>query len=194
MAEKRGRPFLGETTKRSEAFPGLASLDVTVSQDPYGMFPVEPYRRLSKFTLANIPRRIECVNPKCQQGGVDLQMQVVAGDGVDRQVYCGGHEGTPAGRRKGDPCMNTFKITISSTRLVLRPRLRPSHEGDRLPLQRASEGLPIDQRQNVGGDVGEQHVGEFVVALAVSPRHVDQGLCVIRPRGHEPNPCGTGSN
>jgi hypothetical protein len=117
------RPFLPETTNKSEAFPGIAALEIKVSQDPYGMFVQQEHRRTATYSLHNIPRRVGCLNPKCQQGGFDLQMQVSFGDCVDRKLYCSGHEGTPAGRRKGDPCSNVFTVTVRTERVPAAKRV-----------------------------------------------------------------------
>jgi hypothetical protein len=109
----KATPFLGTTTDRNAAFPDIRSLSVRVVQDPYGMYCREPWQRESSYSKANIPRYERCRNPRCQQGGVDLQQIVwFSGEG-EHKFYCSGHEGTPKGRRKGDPCDNSFTITVS---------------------------------------------------------------------------------
>ncbi|WP_157948980.1 hypothetical protein [Neorhizobium huautlense] len=114
MANKR--PFLGTTTDPEKAFPG-EDFEVLVMQDKYGMYSGSEASRTARYSKATVPRVARCLNPRCQQGGIDLQMQVMFApkDGSEyRQTYsCNGHEGSPAGRRKGDPCMNTFDITIT---------------------------------------------------------------------------------
>jgi hypothetical protein len=110
------KPFLGETQDRNAAFPQFESFTLTVSQDPYSHYRHEDWIKTSTYDKSNINRYERCLNPRCQQGGLDLQ-QVVSfyGDG-EHTFYCRGHEGTPKGRRVGDPCENVFKVTLSSVR------------------------------------------------------------------------------
>lgn len=116
MAE--ARPFLGETHDRDHAFPGIDELQVTVVQDRFGQYTPDGRRRESRFTKKNIPRYLSCMNPRCQQGGLDLQQIVLLWSEGESTVWCNGHEGTPKGRRKGDPCENRFDITLSIQRAV----------------------------------------------------------------------------
>jgi hypothetical protein len=106
-------PFLGTTTDREAAFPGTKALVVKVVQDPHGMYCREPWQRESTYSKANLPRYVQCRNPQCRQGGVDLQQVVLfCGEGEHR-FHCNGHEGSPQGRRKGDLCDNSFEVTVS---------------------------------------------------------------------------------
>jgi hypothetical protein len=114
MAEHR--PFLGETQDRNRAFPNIEELDLTVVQDKYGQYTRDGRPREAHYTKGDIPRHLACVNPRCQQGGLDLQRTVMFGTEGQRTVWCGGHEGTPKGRRKGDPCENRFDITLTVKR------------------------------------------------------------------------------
>jgi hypothetical protein len=105
-------PFLGETSDRNKAFPGIKELRVKVTQDLYGTYCKESWQRESAYSKASIPRYERCKNPRCQQGGLDLQQIVGFGEG-EHTFHCNGHEGTPKGRRKGNPCGNSFKVTVS---------------------------------------------------------------------------------
>lgn len=111
----RGKPFLGETTDRARAFPGVTGLDMTIVQDRWGHYTREPWQRESRFSLDSVPRHLRCVNPRCQQGGLDLQQIAMFWGNGEHTMYCSGHEGSPAGRRKGDPCDNSFVVTILKT-------------------------------------------------------------------------------
>jgi hypothetical protein len=106
-------PFLGTTTDRSKAFPGVKELTVKVAQDPHGMYCEKPWQRESTYSKDNIPRYARCQNPRCQQGGLDLQQIVLLHGNGEHRFYCNGHEGTPKGRRKGYPCGNSFTVAIS---------------------------------------------------------------------------------
>lgn len=109
-------PFLGEAPDREKAFPDVESLELRVVQDPYEQYAHNVWQRESQFTKANIPRRLACLNPRCQQGGLDLQQIVLFSPPGQHSYYCNGHEGTPKGRRKGDPCDNRFDVTLTVIR------------------------------------------------------------------------------
>lgn len=105
-------PFLGAAKTRDEAFPSIASFELTVIQDLYGYYASEPRRREAHYTKDNVPRHHACINPRCQQGGLDLQQIVNFWPSGEMVLHCGGHEGTPKGRRKGAPCDNRFAVTL----------------------------------------------------------------------------------
>jgi hypothetical protein len=85
------------------------------------MFDTPEWRRTSKYDKSNIPRHANCSNKRCQQGGIDLQMQVMHypadGKGYMSTYSCRGHEGTPNGRRVGDPCMNSFTVSVTKRKV-----------------------------------------------------------------------------
>lgn len=112
----RMKPFLGETTDRKKAFPDLASCEISIIQDKFELYDCTPSRRQSRFTLENVPREMRCVNSRCQQGGLDLQNIITSWPDGQHTFYCNGHEGSPQGRRKGDPCENSFDVTLSTVR------------------------------------------------------------------------------
>jgi hypothetical protein len=114
MAESR--PFLGETHDRDRAFPDIEELELTVVQDKFGHYTRQGQPRESHYTKGDIPRHLSCANPRCQQGGLDLQRIVMFWREGQSTVHCNGHEGTPKGRRKGDPCENRFEITLAIKR------------------------------------------------------------------------------
>jgi hypothetical protein len=111
MAKTGGSFFFGETADRDKAFPGIKSFSLIVKQDPFGFHsrgaPVE-----RRYTKANVPRFERCVNPRCQQGGLDLQNVVLWPPKEEARFSCTGHEGSPKGRRKGRSCDNTFIVSI----------------------------------------------------------------------------------
>jgi hypothetical protein len=114
MAEYR--PFLGETHDRNRAFPSIDELELIVVQDKWGHYTRDGQPRESRYTKDDIPRHLSCVNPRCQQGGLDLQKFVMVWSDGHHNVWCNGHEGTPKGRRKGDPCENRFDVTLTVKR------------------------------------------------------------------------------
>lgn len=108
---KSGAPFFfGETTDREKAFPGIKSLQIIVKQDPYGYHSRTPVEH--RYTKTNVPRFERCVNPRCQQGGLDLQHIILWPPEGESRMFCTGHEGSAQGRRKGRSCDNTFVVSI----------------------------------------------------------------------------------
>jgi hypothetical protein len=108
--------FLGTTSDRNKAFPDIDEIEFAVSQDPYGHYPREAWQRTRHYTKADLPERIPCANPRCQQGGLPTQQIVWFQLDGEHEFSCNGHEGTPAGRRKGNPCDNIFAVTLKVTR------------------------------------------------------------------------------
>lgn len=112
---KTSKPFLGETTDRDKAFYGINSFELTVVQDRFGHYTSHAWQREVRYTKADIPRHLRCANPRCQQGGLDLQQTVNFWPSGERSFPCNGHEGTPKGRRQGDPCDNVFVVTLTKS-------------------------------------------------------------------------------
>lgn len=111
----RGKPFLGETTDKDKAFFGIDAFELAVVQDRFGHYTQDGLPRVARFTKDNIPRNLSCANPRCRQGGLDLQSIVNFWPSGEMTLPCGGHEGSPAGRRQGDPCDNSFAITLEKS-------------------------------------------------------------------------------
>jgi hypothetical protein len=113
MARHTSKPFLGTTTDVNEAFPGIDEIDVTITQDPYGYYLRNDWQRTSRFSKSTMKRHLACVNPRCQQGGLDLQQIVLFHADGKYEFSCNGHEGTPAGRRIGNACDNRFSVELT---------------------------------------------------------------------------------
>lgn len=113
---KNYRPLLGETTDREKALPGIKSLLIIIKQDPYGYYATHEHQSEARYTKMNLPRNVTCCNPRCQQGGIDLQNIALYAKNGERSCPCPGHEGSPKGRRKGDSCDNVFIITVEVER------------------------------------------------------------------------------
>jgi hypothetical protein len=98
------RPFFGrETLKFSDAFPDIVSLEMMIVQDRFGQYTKDGQPAERRFTNTTASRRLACVNPRCQQGGLDLQPILSFFPNGEHSLPCNGHEGTPKGRRKGAP-------------------------------------------------------------------------------------------
>ena len=110
-------PLLGTTYDREKGFCGVRSLDLKVEQDRSGYYTQNDAERISNYTLQNVPRMESCKNPRCRQGGIDLQKFVLfQPECQERVILCDGHEGSPQGRRQGQPCDNIFVITMNVER------------------------------------------------------------------------------
>lgn len=115
---KKARPLFGETDDVNKAFPGIKSLKVKITQDPGGFYCNSQAERESYYDKSNLPRYERCRNPRCQQGGLDLQRVILSSPNGEVRFSCGGHEGSPAGRRIGDPCENSFMVSIEVVKEV----------------------------------------------------------------------------
>jgi len=109
-------PWLANRTGNfGEAFPNVEAIDFTIDDNPWGWYNVRGQRPLH-FTSASATSFIPCPNDRCRRGGFDfgtfLRNHTYGAKitDVDQSYPCNGDEGTPAGRRKGDPCMNSFKV------------------------------------------------------------------------------------
>lgn len=116
MKNHASRPFLGTTRDVNHAFPDLDEVSLKISQDPYGYYCKSESHRISFYTKETLQSHVPCVNPKCQQGGLSVQSIVAFSSDGDYDFPCNGHEGTPRGRRRGDPCDNRFKVTLKILR------------------------------------------------------------------------------
>ena len=113
---KSESPFFGTTSDPERAFPDIKSLTVRVSQDPYGQYCKYSSQKEQTYSKNNVPKRTTCFNPRCQQGGIDLQALINFCGSGEYKYSCNGHEGSPQGRRKGDPCDNIFAINVTVER------------------------------------------------------------------------------
>jgi hypothetical protein len=101
MKRPEPKPFLSTTTDRDAAFPDIESMTVVVEQDPSGHYSQNEWQRKSTYTKHSIPKLASCLNSRCKEGGLDLQNVASFSSNGVHTYYCGGHEGSPKGRRKG---------------------------------------------------------------------------------------------
>jgi hypothetical protein len=113
-------PFRGPATSFEKAYPMIESLRLEVRPCGEG---VEPFRGerewLEIYTERRIVAILDCRNPRCHGGGLDLDRLLRWGivepklTEYERTVHCSGFEGTPKGRRKDGPCDTYFKVKAS---------------------------------------------------------------------------------
>lgn len=111
------KPFLGQPVTFKAAYPDFLSLRLIGTQHGEMNSPSQSQVAYSEST---IPRVIPCSNPKCRQGGYDLQPFLITlahskDLAYEGHICCNGHEGTPKGRVKGDPCFNHLEFKIEAT-------------------------------------------------------------------------------
>lgn len=109
---KSYNPFVPKTNFEG-AFPDIESVMVNVTEtDEYG----KEYNRA--YWKGDFGQYINCSNPQCYNGGFPI------GDAISSLYFrkltegeggadCQGHEGSPKGKRKGDPCEHRFRYKIS---------------------------------------------------------------------------------
>lgn len=110
------KPWLASTTSDfGEAFPNVEAIDFTIDDNPWGWYNVRGSRPLH-YTSASATAYVACPNDRCRRGGFDFGrflMNHTFGSkitSIDQSYPCSGDEGSPAGRKKGSACMNSFKV------------------------------------------------------------------------------------
>jgi len=111
------RPFLGTVDSVLDAFTEIKSIRVDVQHQGEA---ISELRKSESYSDRNLPSAIPCVNPRCQQGGYQLNATLIALTSSKQQAhrvtwYCSGHEGSPGGRRKGNPCENSVEVNLFLT-------------------------------------------------------------------------------
>ncbi len=103
-----------------ERFPNIDTYKVRIEQDRYGHFARDGKPTIDMYSEQNnLPATVRCVNPRCQRGGLQLELfmdLVKKGEPFTykNEFFCGGDEGTPAGRKTGDRCGNIFFVEITA--------------------------------------------------------------------------------
>ncbi|HCE75156.1 MAG TPA: hypothetical protein DEP04_00885 [Dehalococcoidia bacterium] len=115
------RLLSGEPTTFKKLYPQVKSLRLTGQE--HGDFPEMSFityksRGLINCSESSIPALLHCSNPRCQQGGHDLQFLIGSAirsreTRLTETLYCNGHEGTPKGRKIGDSCGNYIELEIA---------------------------------------------------------------------------------
>lgn len=104
-------------TTFSAAFPEVESVRIKVTESSYYRW---RYGDGSYHYDGNSAGQfLPCHNPRCQRGGFELGdtlRYLVVDQRLEHwstEAHCIGDEGTPHGRRKGDPCDNFFKVEVT---------------------------------------------------------------------------------
>ena len=113
-------PFRERASSFQSAYPTVKSIRVEVRPSGQGF---EPYRneieRVDVYTENSFRATIDCRNPRCYNGGLELdhlvRWAVVEAKLTEYEtgMSCGGYEGSPKGRRNDGPCDTYFKVKVS---------------------------------------------------------------------------------
>ena len=112
----KSKPFFREVADPDKAFPGIKSLSITIRQDPTGLYSDDGQPSIRTYTKLDLPRRENCINPRCQQGGLDLWRAVSVYGAGEFNLNCNGNEGDAQRRRASPPCKNSFAISLEIER------------------------------------------------------------------------------
>jgi len=109
-------------TTFEKAYPTVESIRVEIRPSGEGF---EPFRgqteHLDVYTEKSIPAIIDCRNPRCYGGGLNLdyliRCVVVEAQRTEYETteYCRGYEGSPKGRRKYGDCDTIFRLRVNVT-------------------------------------------------------------------------------
>ncbi len=115
-------PFRQKVDSFHQAYPSIDSIRVEVRPTGEGF---EPYRhetgRVYVYNENSVPATIDCRNPRCFGGGLDLdhliRWAVVESKRTEyeKTISCTGYEGSPKGRRNDGPCDTYFKVKVNVT-------------------------------------------------------------------------------
>ncbi len=126
MPQPERRPFLdGARVVLRRAYPQVAQIEIKTQEAG----DVEPeWRRERTFRDDDVPADIPCGNRRCRQGGYDLSnlvLFITTGrvEHDEHTIHCEGHEGSPKGRRRGDPCMNFVRIAVKTVFRTAEPSI-----------------------------------------------------------------------
>ena len=107
----------GKTSSFREAFPDVEDIKVDITENGiFGSMHGDP--RTPTYTKRTFPGEyVDCSATLCYGGGVNLgqlvrDMLPTRQRELEIRCVCQGYEGSPKGRRKYRPCINSFKVTI----------------------------------------------------------------------------------
>lgn len=96
--------------RRPEVFRNLR---VTIEEDPQGWWQKIPELRRHEYSVYNVPDYLPCCNPRCRNGGLNIERALGTYGSGRHYLSCEGHEGYIRGRQKGPKCDNRFTITMT---------------------------------------------------------------------------------
>jgi len=106
--------FIRKTRSFAEAYPRIAELKVEIDESG-GFFDNSTWH--TSLDHRNFKHAIDCHNPKCYGGGVEIGRivhEMMNKSETDREEtnICRGYEGSPKGRRRFGSCIHIFKSKV----------------------------------------------------------------------------------
>jgi hypothetical protein len=107
----RSNRFFAKLTTFANACPNIESASVEYVESSFGIEEGKHFHNAANGGL------IRCGNPRCFRGGYEMEIVI---SGMERNketeskgtLICQGDEGTPKGRKLGDPCGNRIDYTV----------------------------------------------------------------------------------
>jgi hypothetical protein len=107
-------------TTFDKAFPEIEEIRVEVRPQGEGF---EPHRgendRVDTYVNGGIPSIINCRNPRCYGGGLNLAYLIrwsiveARRTEFEHRYTCEGYEGSPKGRKNYGPCDTQFRVKVT---------------------------------------------------------------------------------
>ncbi|WP_062067769.1 hypothetical protein [Sphingobium baderi] len=104
------------TSNFEDAFPNIEAIDFEIDNNPWGHYDRLGHHPI-RITRVSPKSFVACPNRRCQRGGFNfgdfLANYSYGGKGtleIENSYPCNGDEGSPAGRKRGQGCMNSFKV------------------------------------------------------------------------------------
>jgi hypothetical protein len=121
MGQPMERQFLfGAAKNLKEAFPEIESALIEHYETGDGTYDYNLKAVPSTYT---VPRQVReplmrCSNPRCERGGYEIDreirnMTLSKSCSSEFILDCHGDEGSPKGRKKGNPCMNRLHVRLT---------------------------------------------------------------------------------
>lgn len=157
-------PFLGRRVSRAEALANVPDFEIVISEtgfaspiDRRGKSARSDRSKVTRYTRQTVVPHHHCSNPQCRRGGVDIQQLLFVHELTDLHWAgcCSGDEGTPAGRRRGNPCENAFSVSLTWAKNSGERRKKSAHTDRTLEaMRRATEEV---QQRNPDALAGRFH-------------------------------------
>ena len=133
-----------------ESYRDIGSVRVTIRH--FGDLGSRPDTR--KFTRQNLPQVIACLNPRCSNGGCDLTQAIrklieERPTELRMAIACLGHDGTPRGRGRDNPCGNSIEIHLEP--VYAEPRVHPAAHISTAQQQASGDHRRLSSTEPTGG-------------------------------------------
>lgn len=111
--------LLGGTCTFDKAFPELEEALIQYYEIGDGIETMRGFPPPGTYTNPHQVKepRMRCSNNRCKRGGYDIEQEIrnmIYSRVTEREfiLHCEGDEGSPKGRKKGQPCMNMLHVRL----------------------------------------------------------------------------------